>query len=119
MLHGTRRTGAAHCALAPPLPAPARPCPLTLHPPPADFKLQLAQTDYKDFLANEPSPLSTNVIKEKCVEKLVNEFNYLRINSAQPLAQFLDYITYHPHTIARARPPPPLCTHREAGQHRG
>ena len=59
-----------------------------------DFKLQLAQTDYKDFLANEPSPLSTNVIKEKCVEKLVNEFNYLRINSAQPLAQFLDYITY-------------------------
>ena len=62
----------------------------------ADFKLQLAQTDYKDFLANEPSPLSTNVIKEKCVEKLVNEFNYLRINSAQPLAQFLDYITYRP-----------------------
>ena len=70
-----------------------------------DFKLQLSQTDYKDFLQNEPSPLSTTVIKDKwfflfsfylfSIEKLVNEFNYLRINSSQPLAQFLDYITYY------------------------
>jgi hypothetical protein len=30
-----------------------------------DMKLHLAQTDYGDFLANEPSPLQTTVIKDK------------------------------------------------------
>jgi len=42
-----------------------------------DMKLHLATTDYGDFLANEPSPLHTTTIAEKCTEKLVNEFEYL------------------------------------------
>eukprot|EP00727_Mastigamoeba_balamuthi_P005478 m51a1_g155 putative vacuolar atpase subunit dva41 (361) ;mRNA; f:504363-506116 len=59
-----------------------------------DMKLHLSQTDYGDFLANEPSPLHVTTIKDKCTEKLVNEFNYLRYNAVQPLSTFLEYITY-------------------------
>ncbi|KAI8904444.1 V0 complex, c/d subunit of ATPase [Gorgonomyces haynaldii] len=59
-----------------------------------DFKLQLAATDYGNFLQNEPSPLATSVIADKARDRLIQEFNYLRINANQPLAQFLDYITY-------------------------
>lgn len=56
--------------------------------------MHLQTTDYGDMLSNEPSPLHTTVIAEKCTEKLVREFNHLRTQATQPLAQFLDYITY-------------------------
>lgn len=56
--------------------------------------MHLAVTDYGNFLQNEPSPLQTMVISEKCTEKLVDEFNYLRCNASESLAKFLDYITY-------------------------
>jgi V-type H+-transporting ATPase subunit d len=59
-----------------------------------DFKLQLAATDYGNFLQNEPSPLATTTIAEKAREKLVQDFKYLRANSNQPVAGFLDYLTY-------------------------
>ncbi|ORY04400.1 ATPase, V0 complex, subunit D [Basidiobolus meristosporus CBS 931.73] len=59
-----------------------------------DFKLQLASTDYGNFLQNEPSPLATSVISEKCTEKFVEEFEYVRTQAAAPLAKFLDYMTY-------------------------
>jgi len=59
-----------------------------------DIKIHLNSTDYADFLANEPSPLHTVTIAEKCTEKLVSEFIYIRANSAEPLTTFLDYITY-------------------------
>jgi len=59
-----------------------------------DMKLHLATTDYGDFLANEPSPLHTTTIAEKCTEQLVLEFDYLRAHSVEPLSTFLDYITY-------------------------
>eukprot|EP01112_Ceratiomyxa_fruticulosa_P002561 TRINITY_DN1268_c0_g1_i8.p1 TRINITY_DN1268_c0_g1~~TRINITY_DN1268_c0_g1_i8.p1 ORF type:complete len:353 (+),score=68.67 TRINITY_DN1268_c0_g1_i8:364-1422(+) len=59
-----------------------------------DMKLHLAQTDYGDFLANEPSPLHTTTIAEKCLERLVNEFVHIRNQAVEPLATFLDYITY-------------------------
>jgi V-type H+-transporting ATPase subunit d len=58
-----------------------------------DFKLQLAITDYGNFLQNEPSPLSTSTIADKATNKLVAEFKYLRSNASQPLAAFLDYLT--------------------------
>lgn len=79
-----------------------------------DFRLQLSATDYGNFLANEPLPLSTAVIAEKvclphlqkwiCVvahliyitqatQKLVSEFNYIRNNAVEPLAKFMEYIT--------------------------
>jgi len=60
-----------------------------------DMKMYLSQsTDYGDFLQNEPSPLHTTTIAEKCTQKLVKEFNHLRSQASQPLARFLDYITY-------------------------
>ena len=42
------------------------------------FRNRWAQgsTDYGQFLANEPSPLATSTIAEKCTQKLVDEFNY-------------------------------------------
>jgi len=59
-----------------------------------DMKLQLQETDYGNFLENEPSPLQTTTIAEKCTEKMVEQFNYLRANAVEPLATFLDYISY-------------------------
>lgn len=59
-----------------------------------DIKLHLATTDYGDFLANEPSPLQTSTIADKCTAKLVEQFIHIRCQAVQPLAKFLDYITY-------------------------
>jgi len=60
----------------------------------ADFRTQLSATDYGNFLANEPSPLSTSTIADKATQVLVDQFNYLRNNAVQPLSKFLEYITY-------------------------
>ncbi|EIN12630.1 ATPase V0 complex subunit D [Punctularia strigosozonata HHB-11173 SS5] len=59
-----------------------------------DFRMQLSATDYGNFLANEPSPISTSTIADKATQVLVDQFNYLRSNSVEPLSKFLDYITY-------------------------
>lgn len=59
-----------------------------------DLKLQLSSTDYGNFLSNVPSPLATSTIQDKASEKLYAEFNYIRDQAVQPLAQFMDYITY-------------------------
>jgi len=59
-----------------------------------DVKMHLASTDYGEFLSNEPSPLHTVTIAEKCTEKLVSEFEFLRANAVEPLSTFLNYITY-------------------------
>ena len=57
-----------------------------------DIKMQLATTDYGNFLQNEPPPLSTTVIAQKLNEKLVKDFNYLRANASPLLDKFLSYI---------------------------
>jgi len=59
-----------------------------------DFRTQLSATDYGNFLANEALPISTSTITEKATQILVDQFNYLRTNSVEPLSKFLDYITY-------------------------
>ena len=87
---------------------------------PTDMKMHLASTDYGNFLQNEPSPISTTTLAEKCTvraappprarapppspshppfprppqEKLVEEFNFLKAQASEPLATFLDYVTY-------------------------
>eukprot|EP00698_Gefionella_okellyi_P021302 TRINITY_DN6871_c0_g1_i1.p2 TRINITY_DN6871_c0_g1~~TRINITY_DN6871_c0_g1_i1.p2 ORF type:complete len:360 (+),score=80.35 TRINITY_DN6871_c0_g1_i1:163-1080(+) len=58
------------------------------------MKMHLQHTDYGNFLSNEPSPIATTTIYEKCTRRLVKDFNHLRCQATQPLAQFLDYITY-------------------------
>ena len=59
-----------------------------------DLRMQLSATDYGNFLANEPSPLSTSAIAHRATQKLVGEFDYLRTNATAPLSKFLDYLTY-------------------------
>ncbi|VDL18647.1 unnamed protein product [Hymenolepis diminuta] len=59
-----------------------------------DLKLHLQDTDYGNFLANEPGPLTVGIIEEKMREKLVSEFRYMRNQAYKPLSLFLDYITY-------------------------
>ena len=59
-----------------------------------DFRTQLSSTDYGNFLANEPLPISTSTIADKATQVLVDQFNYLRSNAVEPLSKFLDYITY-------------------------
>lgn len=59
-----------------------------------DIKLHLQSTDYGNFLANEASPLTVQVIDDKLREKMVIEFQHLRNHSLTPLSTFLDYITY-------------------------
>ena len=58
------------------------------------MKMHLSSTDYGNFLQNEPSPISTTTLAQKTTEKLVEEFNFLRMQAVEPLATFLDYITY-------------------------
>ena len=58
-----------------------------------DFRTQLSATDYGNFLANEPLPISTSTIADKATQILVDQFNYLRSNAVEPLSKFLDYIT--------------------------
>ncbi|KAF8073688.1 V0 complex, c/d subunit of ATPase [Lyophyllum atratum] len=59
-----------------------------------DFRTQLTATDYGNFLANEPLPISTSTISDKATQLLVEQFNYLRSNAVEPLSKFLEYITY-------------------------
>lgn len=59
----------------------------------ADFRMQLSSTDYGNFLANEPLPITTSTIADKATQLLVDQFNYLRANAVEPLRKFLDYMT--------------------------
>lgn len=59
-----------------------------------DLKLQLAATDYGNFLQNEPSPIPVTVIDDKLKDNLVVEFQHMRAHAVPPLSTFLDYITY-------------------------
>ena len=59
-----------------------------------DLKLHLQSTDYGSFLQNEAGPLSVSVIDDRLREKMVTEFRHLRNQAVEPLATFMDYITY-------------------------
>lgn len=59
-----------------------------------DLRMQLTSTDYGNFLANEPLPITTSTINDKAKQVLVDQFNYLRNNAVEPLSSFLDYMTY-------------------------
>lgn len=59
-----------------------------------DVKLNLQETDYGNFLQNEPPPLTPSTIREHCLHRLVGQFEYLRAQAAYPLNKFLDFITY-------------------------
>lgn len=57
------------------------------------MKLNLQETDYGVALSSEPN-ISPPVIEKNALNKLVTEFFFLRAQAVEPLATFLDYITY-------------------------
>ncbi|XP_042700475.1 V-type proton ATPase subunit d 2 isoform X2 [Chrysemys picta bellii] len=59
-----------------------------------DLKLHLQTTDYGNFLANETGPLTVSTIDDKLKAKLLTEFQYFRNHAFEPLATFLNFITY-------------------------
>jgi V-type H+-transporting ATPase subunit d len=59
-----------------------------------DLKMNLQETDYDHFLGNETADVSPAMIQDRATMKMVKEFQFLRANATQPLATFLDYITY-------------------------
>mmetsp|Transcript_40477 Transcript_40477/g.66216 ORF Transcript_40477/g.66216 Transcript_40477/m.66216 type:complete len:391 (+) Transcript_40477:47-1219(+) len=58
-----------------------------------DIKMNLQETDYDQFLANE-STVTPALLQSKAIEKLVTEFNFLKAQAAEPLSTFLEYISY-------------------------
>ncbi|KAK4393079.1 V-type proton ATPase subunit d2 [Sesamum angolense] len=59
-----------------------------------DIKMHLSATEYGPYLQNEPSPLHTTTIVEKCTLKLVDEYKHMLAQATEPLSTFLEYITY-------------------------
>mmetsp|Transcript_6060 Transcript_6060/g.6651 ORF Transcript_6060/g.6651 Transcript_6060/m.6651 type:complete len:352 (+) Transcript_6060:50-1105(+) len=59
----------------------------------SDMKAQLQVTEYGNFLQNE-GILTSKVITDKALDKLVAEFNEVREWATAPLSTFLDFITY-------------------------
>lgn len=58
-----------------------------------DVKLNLQETDYDVFLNSETN-ITPATIEANALKKMVTEFFYFRHNAVEPLAQFMDYITY-------------------------
>ena len=59
-----------------------------------DIKMNLSETDYDNFLSDEAGEITPALIQEKALSKMVQEFEFLRSQAVEPLATFLDYITY-------------------------
>jgi V-type H+-transporting ATPase subunit d len=57
-----------------------------------DIRSALEETDYGSFLQDEPTPLLGSTIAKKCLEKLTDEFRFLKAQSSEPLTTFLDFI---------------------------
>eukprot|EP00904_Undaria_pinnatifida_P009211 jgi/Undpi1/541/HiC_scaffold_10.g04005.m1 len=58
-----------------------------------DVKLNLQETDYDQFLAQD-NKVTPAALQDKATKKLVVEFNFLKAQAQEPLSTFLEYITY-------------------------
>lgn len=58
-----------------------------------DMKMNLQETDYDQFMANEQHIIPVT-FRDKALQKLVQEMEFLRAHAVEPLATFLDYISY-------------------------
>lgn len=57
-----------------------------------DMKMNLAETDYDQFLADAVA-VTPAIMQNAATSKMVTEFQYLRAHSVEPLSTFLDFIT--------------------------
>lgn len=55
--------------------------------------MNLQETDYDQFMANEQHIIPVT-FRDKALQKLVQEMEFLRAHAVEPLATFLDYISY-------------------------
>lgn len=58
-----------------------------------DVKLTLSDTDYCNVLQNV-SELNKDIIMEKCNEKFVQEFQFMRTQAVGALSTFMDFVSY-------------------------
>jgi len=58
-----------------------------------DVKLTLGDTDYCNVLQNQ-NKLTPEIILNKCRQKNIKEFEFIRSQSVGPLATFLDFVTW-------------------------
>lgn len=58
-----------------------------------DVKLNMSETDYADAVA-DLNVLNPANLQAAAIDKLVTEFKYVRTQAIEPLATFLDFITY-------------------------
>ncbi|XP_064549905.1 probable V-type proton ATPase subunit d 2 [Drosophila montana] len=59
-----------------------------------DLLLNIQNTDYGHILTNETEVANVEVIEKRMRERIVIQYNYMRVNSTEPLSTFLDYIRY-------------------------
>jgi len=57
-----------------------------------DLRSALEETDYGTFLQDEPSPIMVSTIHKKCMEKLADEFRFVKAQSVQPATTILDFM---------------------------
>lgn len=58
-----------------------------------DIRLNLTETDYSDSIA-DMATLTPALLQKAAIEKLVTEFKYLRTQAVEPLATFMDFVTF-------------------------
>eukprot|EP01080_Neovahlkampfia_damariscottae_P006957 gene6957-11119_t len=58
-----------------------------------EMKTNMISTDYGNFLQNETN-IRVDVIEEKATEFVAGIFNEFRFHATEPLATFLDFVTY-------------------------
>jgi len=58
-----------------------------------DVKLNMSETDYADAVS-DLTVLTPSGLQSAAINKLVTEFKYVRTQAVEPLATFLDFITY-------------------------
>lgn len=59
-----------------------------------DMKVHLLNSDYGGVFQDVPSPLTAPSVADACQSKMVEEFRYIRSHAYEPLATFMDYITF-------------------------
>ena len=59
-----------------------------------DIRTALDETDYAQFLQDEPSTLNPAAIVARCKDKLASEFKFVRTQVGGILGKFLDYVRY-------------------------
>jgi len=57
-----------------------------------DVRSALEETDYGNFLQDEPAPLLVSTIQRKCYDKLSDEFKYLNAQCVDPCSTIMDFI---------------------------